>query len=329
MKTIDIHTHIIPREFRKIIQEDNNFDANFVKNQDKEYILSFNTCGPHPYEELFYNLDTRIKYMDSAKVDMQGISVAPRLFHYNFPIEIAKKVAVNSNDEINSIVNKYKNRFFAIGTVPLQDIETSIDELRRIKNEFGFKAIQIGAEVNGKNISDSEFFPFYQVAEQENIIIIIHPFTYGTQKFMDHYYLSNLAGNPIYTTLAASNLIFSGIFEKLPNLKIVLCHGGGFIPYQMGRLDHGYMVRKESKRNIVKKPSFYLKNNFYFDTVLHNDMALKFLINLFGSKRVMMGSDFPYDMGENNPYENVLKLGLQKEDLENIAGLNASNLFLA
>lgn len=327
MKVIDMHTHIIPKEFIKTIQKNKDFGVELIIKQGKEHML-LRTGRVAPCDEIFYNMDTRIKYMDSVNIDMQGISMSPLLFYYDFPLEIAKQVMFISNDEINRIVQEHKNRFFPIGTVPLQDVETSIAELKRIKKEYGFKAVQIGTEVNGKSLSDPEFFPFYQVAEQEKIIIIIHPFAPGPQKFMDNYYLINILGNPLFTTLAASNLIFSGLFDMLPNLKMVLLHGGGFVPYQMGRLDHGYMVRKESAENITNKPSFYIKNNFYFDTVLHDDTALKFLINLFGSKRVMMGSDFPYDMGDKEPYKNILKLELNPEDLENIAGLNAANLFL-
>lgn len=123
--------------------------------------------------------------------------------------------------------------------------------------------------------------------------ILIHPFAYGKQKFMDKYYLNNFVGNPLYTTLAAAHLIFSGMLDKFPSLRIVLCHGGGFLPYQIGRFDHGFVERKEPKENINKLPSYYYKKNFYFDTVLHSDRALKCLVDLAGSEKVMFDLIIP------------------------------------
>ena len=325
MKVIDMHTHIVPKGFIDLLGI-KDFSAT-IKKDDKGDYISFSTGGRHPYAPCFYDMEERIKDMDEGNIDIQGISISPRLFYYEYPINIAEEVATVCNNEIYKITEDYRDRFFGIGTVPLQDTGAAVRELKRISREFGFRSVQIGTEINGKTIAEPELIPFYEVAEEENITILIHPFAYGEQKFMDKYYLNNLIGNPLYTTLAAAHLIFGGILEKFPGLKFVLCHGGGFLPYQIGRFDHGYIERKEPKTNIDKLPSFYYEKNFYFDTVLHNNKALQCLIDLAGSDRVMLGSDYPYDMADHTPYSTVRSLNLSDKDMTKIVYENTQIVF--
>jgi aminocarboxymuconate-semialdehyde decarboxylase len=224
------------------------------------------------------------------------------------------------------MVNKNRDRFIGMGTVPLQEVELSIKEVKRIKNDLKFNAIQIGTHVNDKKLADPEFVSFFEEVAKNDIFVFLHPFAYGKQLFMEQYYLTNLIGNPFYTTVAAANLIFSGIFDRFPNLKFGLSHAGGFLPYQIGRWEHGFKVRKEPGVNIKKNPLEYVKNNFYFDIIIHYEPALEYLINTFGAEKVLLGSDYPYDMGEHNPVYRVKKLGLNKSDEDKIMFENAENL---
>lgn len=325
MKVIDMHTHVVPKGFIDQLGK-KDFGA-MVKEDERGKYISFSTGGRHPYSPCFYDMEARIKDMDEGHIDVQGISISPRLFYYEFPIETAAEVATICNDEIQKITEKYSDHFFPIGTVPLQDTKAAVKELKRISREYGFRSIQIGTEVNGKTIAESELIPFYEAVEEEGMTVLIHPFAYGEQKFMDKYYLNNFVGNPLYTTLAAAHLIFSGILEKFPGLRFVLCHGGGFLPYQIGRFDHGFEERREPKENIDRLPSYYYEKNFYFDTVLHNDKALKFLIDLAGSEKVMLGSDYPYDMADHFPYRTVSNLNLNNNDTAKLMYENTEKIF--
>ena len=324
MKSIDMHTHIIPNSFIEAMEKD--FSAS-IKIKDGNPYIAFSNGRKHPFEDVYYDMDARMKYMDKANIDIHGISVSPGLLYYDFPIETGIKLAVLSNNEINQIVRQHPDRFFPVGTVPLQDTKASVDEIQRIKKEFGFQAIQIGTECCGKCISDESFFPVYEVAAKASIKIIIHPFPYSRKEYMDDYYLTNFVGNPLFTTLAATNLVFSGVFDRYPDLIFILCHGGGFVPYQIGRFDHGFTVRSEPRKNISRFPSYYLKNHFYIDTILHDENALRCLIDQIGSEKILLGSDFPADMGDHDPYHNLLKFGLVGKELEDIAFNNSQNLF--
>ena len=325
MKSIDMHTHIIPRSFIDTMEKD--FSAS-LKTKDGNPYIAFRNGRKHPCEDVYYDMAARVKYMDKANIDIHGISISPGLLYYDFPAETGIKLAVLSNNEINQIVKQHPDRFFPVGTIPLQDIQASVEEIQRIKREFNFHAVQIGTECRGKCISDESFFPVYEAAAKASIKIIIHPFAYGRKEYMEDYYLANFVGNPLFTTLAAANLVFSGVFDRYPDLIFILCHGGGFVPYQIGRFDHGYAVRSEPKKNIRKHPSYYFKNHFYIDTILHDKKALRYLVDQLGSEKILLGSDFPADMGDHDPYHNLLKLGLTRKELGDIACSNSQKLFL-
>jgi len=323
MFSIDVHSHIIPSQFINLIRsEGSRYKAELIENQSGKKIV-FGGKSIHPCTEDFYSLEYRLEYMDKKDINMQMLSVSPRLFYYNYPIDLAYEIASLCNNEIYKIIKKYKDNFIGIGTVPLQDIDLSI----KILKTFKFKAVEIGTRVNNKCISDSYFFPFFAEAAKNNIVIFLHPVpVIEVCESMHNYHLSNIIGNPFNTTLAAANLVFSGLFNELPNLQFVLAHGGGFIPYQIGRFDHGYCVRQESKVNLIEKPSNLFKNNFYYDTVIYNKLALEYLVKVFGDKRVLLGSDYPYDMADQDPVQKIRQLDVSTEQKENILSVNTLKL---
>jgi len=327
MKTIDMHTHVVPPKFIEKIQQDERYGAKLVTNDAGKTHIAFSTGGKHPYKDVFFDMEARKKEMDKIGVDVHGLSISPRLFYYEFPLDIAKDVCMICNDSIHEMVQKDPDRFFPVGTVPLQDTDAAIEELKRIHEKYGFQSIQIGTEVNGKTIAEKSLWPFYEEVAKRNIKVIIHPFAYGEQKFMESYYLNNFIGNPLYSTLAAAHLIFSGLLEKYQNLMFVLCHGGGFLPYQIGRFDHGFLEREEPKENIQKLPSYYFSKNFCFDTICHDVSRTRALVDLVGEDVVLMGSDFPYDMADHDPYATVQALNIRKAAKEKIAFTNSVELF--
>ena len=327
MKTIDMHTHVIPPLFFEKIKQDERYGAKLVTNDAGKTHIAFSTGGKHPYADVFFDMEARKKAMDEIGIDVHGLSISPRLFYYEFSLDVAKDVCKMCNDGIYEMVKKDPDRFFPIGTIPLQDTDAAIEELIRINEKYGFKSIQIGTEVNGKTIAEKSLWPFYEEVAKRDIKIIVHPFAYGEQKFMDQYYLNNFVGNPLYTTLAAAHLIFSGLLERYPNLMFILCHGGGFLPYQIGRFDHGFGKREEPKQNIDKLPSYYFKKNFCFDTICHDVARTKVLVDLVGADAVFMGSDYPYDMADHDPYGTVKALDVNDAVKEKLAYTNSKKMF--
>jgi aminocarboxymuconate-semialdehyde decarboxylase len=326
MKVIDFHAHIVPPIFVEKAGE--AYGVYLMTKPDGSKYITFNNGDYHPYSPVFFDMEARKKELDKQKIDIQGLAIAPRLFYYDEPLPLALKAAQACNEAISEFVKSDPARFFGIGTVPLQDGGAAIVELRRIHDMYNFKSIQIGTDVAGKSIADPGLFPFWAEVEKLDMTVFLHPYFYGAQRFLGDYYLGNFIGNPLDTTIAAAHLIFGGVCEKHPKLRFVLSHGGGFLPYQIGRFDHGYIERAESKKYIDKLPSHYFKQNFYFDYILHDPLRTRALIDLVGIDKVLLGTDYPYDMADHDPLGTAQKLNLNEADYARLVEGNARKLFL-
>jgi aminocarboxymuconate-semialdehyde decarboxylase len=210
--------------------------------------------------------------------------------------------------------------------VPLQNPEAAAQELRRAVVNLGLRGVQIGTTMENVPLDDPRFEPFFATAAELNVPVMLHPYYVGTRAEFADFYLTNLTRNPLETCLAASRLILSGCLDRHPNLTIILVHAGGFMPYQVGRLDHGFRVRTETRAKIASPPSSYLRR-FYFDTITHAAVPLKFLIELVGPDRVLLGTDIPFDMADLRFQEYQATAELDAETLEAINNGNASRLF--
>lgn len=326
MLIVDIHAHILLIEvFKKLEKECKPYLPKIINNQ-KERILVVEKLRYKPVFEQLYNIQKRIQDMEKMRVDVQILSVTPFTFYYSTEPKIGLKLAQLQNDALAALTEKFSDRFVGIATLPLQDVSAAVEELRRVVSELGMKGIEIGSNINGKNLDSPELYPFYEEAQKFDIPIFVHPVNVIGEERMQKYYLSNLIGNPSETSLAIASLVFGGVLEKFPKLKFCFAHGGGFIPYQWGRLERGYKVRGETKTVISKPPSEYL-SLIYFDTVLHSNSALNYLTKTFGSEKVLLGSDYPFDMGDPDPVSLVVGLELSDEEKEKILGKNATKLF--
>jgi aminocarboxymuconate-semialdehyde decarboxylase len=225
------------------------------------------------------------------------------------------------------MVKKHSDRFAAVATLPLQVPDEAVKELERAVKKLGLRGVEIGSNVAKRELGDEKFWPVYKVLEELDVPMFVHPHhVAGLDRLMD-FYLNNLIGNPLDTTIAATRLIFSGTLEKFPKLKVVLAHGGGQFPFIFGRIEHGYKVRPEPKEKVRQPPRAFLKN-LYFDTITHNPDALRYLIAFAGSDHVLTGSDYPYDMGDPDPAQTVSKLsGIKAADRRKIMRENAISLF--
>jgi aminocarboxymuconate-semialdehyde decarboxylase len=274
------------------------------------------------------SIETRLKDMDRMGIDIQAVSPAPNQCAYwaepGMGLEISRMV----NDRLAEIVATWPERFVGLGTVPLQNADMAVAELERCVKKLGLRGVEINPNVNGMDLTDPKLKldKFFAKVQELGVIIFMHPlgFTYG-QRFMDHYF-NNVIGNPLETTVAVSHLIFDGVMDRFPKLKIVLPHAGGYLAHYWARMDHAHGARPDVHTVIKKKPTSYLRK-FYFDTITFDRDMLRNLIDKWGEDHVVLGTDYPYDMGEVDPVgliESVARLTRADKDL--IMGGNAARL---
>jgi aminocarboxymuconate-semialdehyde decarboxylase len=269
----------------------------------------------------------KIRDMEEKKLALSVLSSTPFAFYYEIEDDLAVELAQFQNDQLAEMVKKYPDSFAAMATLPLQVPQAALEELERVINKLGLRGVEIGSHVAKRELGDQVFWPIYAILEKAGLPMFIHPHHVAGMDRLQNFYLNNLIGNPLDTTIDAANLIFSGVLEKYPNLKVVLAHAGGQFPYIIGRIEHGYQVRPECQEKVHKSPMAFFKN-FYFDIITHNPEALRYLISLAGSDHVLLGSDYPYDMGDPNPVQTVSQLsGIKAKDRQKIMRENAIALF--
>lgn len=273
----------------------------------------------------FVDIETILLEQDKAGVDKVLLTPWSSLFAYDLDLETSLRFNQIQNDALAKIVSQHDNRIAALGTVPLQDVETAVTELKRCVKELGLLGVEIGTNVNGTYLGADWLRPFWAAVEALGSVIEIHPVPGVGGPTNREYYLWNAFANPAETALTAAHMILSGLLEEHPALKICIVHGGGHLPFQIGRLDRAYEMRPEAQKRINKPPSHYFKQ-FYFDTVVHYEKALAYLVDLVGVDQVMLGSDYPFDMGSERPSDIVNALDITAEAKAKILGGNAARL---
>src|SRR3989475_3004664 len=273
-------------------------------------------------------IEVRLKDMDRMGVDIQAVSPAPQQTYYWTEPGLGAEVSRTVNDRLAEIVAKWPDRFVGLGTVPLQNVDLAVIELERCVKQLNLRGVEINPNVAGKELTDPSLNldRFFAKARELDIVIFMHPigFTQG-DRLMDHY-LNNVIGNPLDTTVGASHLIFGGVMERHPGLKIVLPHAGGFLAHYWARMDHAWRVRPDCRTVIKKPPTSYLKK-FFFDTITFDPEMLRNLIDKFGSAQVLLGTDYPFDMGEEDPVGLINSVPrLPSAEKERIMGRNAARL---
>ncbi len=271
------------------------------------------------------DIPLRLAEMEAMDLDMAALSISPALYQYHLDAAMGTEVTQMLNDAIHDAAKANPERFIAMGTVPLQDVGAAIQELERIVKDYGFSSIEIGGSVNGKNYDEPEFDAFFQRAAELDVLIFIHPVVMPAVERLQRYHTGNLIGFPVETGICAAALIFGGILKRYPNIKICLAHGGGIVPALIGRWDHGWEVRDEGKVAIDQPPSTYFKR-LYFDDLVHSQDVLRALLNVAGADHVVIGTDYPYDMGERRPGDFLARQGLSPEDLRKIQYETAARL---
>jgi len=327
---IDIHSHVEFADTVKITKKrytEEELFSRFVVPTMGNHSAQINRSLMPGLREPLRNPQRKIWDMEERELAFSILSSTPFAFFYEIEEDLAVELARFQNDRLTEMVNKYPDSFAAMATLPLQVPEEALKELERAVKKLGLRGVEIGSHVGRRELGDRVFWPIYEVLEKEGWPMFIHPHHVAGMDRLQDFYLSNLIGNPLDTTLAAAHLIFSGVLEKYPNLKVILAHGGGTLPYIFGRLEHGYHVRPECNENVHQSPRHFL-GNFYFDILTHSQEALRYLISLVGSEHVLLGTDYPYDMGNPQPVETVSRLpDLTEQDRRKIMRDNAVVLF--
>lgn len=323
---VDIHTHFIPpqviadaRQGRALnnIKLERRGDAEwFIHPQGYRY----------PLAAEFWDMEAKLRQMDRLGLSMSVLSISPTLFFYWAEAGPTREFCQMANEAAAKLVAQSGGRLRAMATVPLQDPNAAANELRRAVTQLGLRGVEIGTVMERVPLDDPRFDPFFSAAEELGAPVVLHPYYVGPKPQLGDFYMTNLIGNPLDTTIAAARLILSGCLDRHPKLNVVLVHAGGFMPYQIGRLDHGYCVRSETSAVIRQPPSTYL-SRFYFDTITHADLPLKFLVDLVGPEHVVIGTDLPFDMADTEFSARLASAGLEGAAASAIESRNVVRLF--
>jgi len=326
-KTIDTHTHVLADATIKLLQKEiPRLGLKLTPNDGDNSVLEVAGVAYRPFPRGGHDVARRFADMAAAEVDMHVLSVSPQTWLYDQEAAVGAAAAAIQNDEIARLTREHPDRFAGIATLPMRAPKKAAGELRRAMTELGLHGEMIGSNIAGKNLDDPSFEPLWAAAAEHGAFMVVHPGNVAGADRLRSYYLGNLVGNPIDTTIAAACLIFGGILARHPKLNFVMVHGGGFIPYQGGRWVHGWAVRPEPKVHLDHSPEKYL-GRFLYDTILHSKTSLEFLIASVGADRVFLGSDYPYDMGMMDCVRQVRGLAITPADRDTILGGHAAAIF--
>ena len=326
VRTIDTHTHVLTEETAALLRKEAPKVAVTITPVDAESAtLDVASVVYRPFPRGGFDLARRLHDMDAMGVDVQVLSATPQTYLYNQDASLGTTTAAIQNDQIGKLVKQNPQRFMGIATLPMQAPEKAADELKRAMTKLGLRGTMFASNIMGKNLDDPSFEPVWATAEELGAFIFIHPNNVAGVDRMKSYYLNNLIGNPLDTTIGAACLYFGGVLDRYPKLTVVLAHGGGFTPYQAARWEHGWHVRPEPKKNIAKQPVDIAKR-FYYDTILHSAPVLEFMIERVGADHVMLGSDYPYDMGMMDCVKHVRSLKISDADKTTILSTCAQAL---
>ena len=325
-RTIDVHAHILTEEMMRLMRQEAPEIGPTLSEVDAEGgVLQVGNIVQRPFPRGAWDLELRLRHMDEADVDMQVLSVCPQTFLYDRDPALTATLSTIQNDGIAAVVRQHPDRFLGIATLPMQDPERAVAELRRAMGQLGLRGAQIGSHVEGRNLDDPALEPLWAAADELGAFILVHPQKIAGGDRLKSFYLKNLIGNPLDTTIAAASLVFGGVLERHPNLRFCFAHGGGFMPYQVGRMNHGWSVRPEGKVNLKHKPEDSIRR-LYFDCILHSEPALRYLVETFGADHVLLGSDYPFDMGMRDCVQQVRALRVSEQDRSTILGQAAAGL---
>jgi aminocarboxymuconate-semialdehyde decarboxylase len=319
---IDLHSHFFPIDTLRHFGKYEERAPKIVLDGDKLSVTSpigmRAGLGAGAYDPA-----ARVKALDQMAIDVQAISPSPILLFYWEEPAVAAHFCRKQNEAIQKVVNRFSDRFIGFGSVPLQSVADAVAIAEEAKN-MGLKGLEIGNAVGDKPLDDPSFERFFDATQKLDLLLFVHPLEGGVDADDP---LAPILGNVLQftfrTTMMVERMILQGMFEKYPNLRLCLSHGGGLLAFNIWRFDHSYSLRADLKKIVPRKPSEYLKK-LYFDTIVHSAAALQYLVRVAGADRVVVGTDYPMAMGDFEAVDKVKQLGLADEDREKILGGNAA-----
>ena len=326
-RTIDIHTHILTQETAALLSQA-GAKVTITPDDAESAALDVGGVVYRPFPTGGFDIARRLQDMDATGVGVHVLSATPQTYLYKQEAALGATTSAIQNDQIAKHIAAHPTRFMGIATLPMQDPKLAADELTRAMTKLGLRGAMFASNILGKNLDDPSFEPLWAAAEELGAFMFIHPNNVAGAERLKSYYLVNLIGNPLDTTIAAACLVFGGVMDRHPRLKVCLAHAGGFMPYQAGRWIHGWRVRPEPKKNIRQEPATIV-GRFLYDTIAHSDESLAFLIERAGAARVMLGSDYPYDMAMMDCVAHVRGLKISDADKAAILGNRAEALLSA
>ncbi len=323
---IDVHWHHVPRSFVDAVVDGRCRIAGDVVHEGDEVVFMLSDGFRQPLPAKLTDATRVTAALDAAGVDVAAASVAPPLSHLGADPDVALEVSRFVNDGLAELALEARGRIVPLANVPLQDPPRALKELRRVADDFAFAGVALGSNVGGKNLGDEMFFPVWREVRDRELFVFVHAISpLGRERLAEHE-LSNFVGLPIDTAVTVASMVFNGVFERLPGLKVCFSHGGGAFPCLVGRWDHGHAARlKPRGATTIGTPSRYLEW-IYCDSLTHDAAALRYLVERVGGDHVVLGSDHPFDMGEPDPVGKVKEAIEDEETRTAILGATAHRL---
>ncbi len=322
---IDIHSHFYPESFLKLLDEEGaSFGVRLRTDDPRGVVIEMKTGVQGPLKPAFTDLDVRLKEMSRLRVDVHALSLTRPMVYWADGL-LGLGLAQAMNDAISEAHRLFPHRFIGFAILPMQEPDLALQELERAAGLAGIRGVYLGTNVNGRDLSHPDFLPLFHRIEELRLPVFLHPMRPLGPERLEPYNFYNLLGFPFETAVAAAHLIFSGVLDRFPRLTFCLPHAGGALPWLIGRMNRGYKIW-ETCREAKRKPSAYLRR-FFYDTISHDPGTLIYLIRLVGAQRVMLGSDYCFEIGYDRPVEVVTRLAsLSRTDQGRILGANAARL---
>ncbi|WP_086724137.1 amidohydrolase family protein [Streptomyces sp. NRRL B-24085] len=324
--TVDVHAHVLLPEVEALVADLPGLAEARALDARRNGPAALAVNGPMVRERVPRMTDpaVRLAAMDAQGVDVQLVSPSPSHYHYWADEETAEKVYRLANEATAAHCSAAPDRLRGLGLVPLQHPRQAVRALEHAMDQ-GLLGVEISSHAPGRELSDPAYEPFWTRAEETDAIVFLHPFGCTLDERLDRWYLSNTVGQPVENAVALSHLIFSGVLDRHPGLKLIAAHGGGYLPTHIGRSDHAWRTRSDAGADCAHLPSSYLRR-LYFDSLVHDPHVLRELVRAAGPDRVLLGSDFPFDMGTEDPLRALRAAGLTDADFDAVRGGNAAAL---
>jgi len=326
--SIDVHAHIVPvGVVDALVADGGRYGIEIVEQDGRRAALIAGRVHAGPLRPDLIDMAPRLESMDAAGVAVQLLSSWIDMTAYALPAEAGARYSRMFNEALAGTAAAQPDRFRSVGTVPLQAPAVAVSELRHAVVGLGMDGVEIATTVDGRDLDDPELEPFWAAAEDLRCLVLIHPYASLAGRGVGRYFLNNLVGNPAESTVALGHLVFGGVLERHPELRVCMVHGGGFAPYQLGRWDRGFhRDARGAAANLTRPPSEWVRGVFH-DTVLHSPASLRFLLDVIGAEHVVLGSDYPFEMGDLDPITTLDQVpGLTDEERRLVLAANLQRL---